>query len=186
MIERVENFISEEEARQLYERAERGRVNEGWHQAGNWSLPGKILHYDITARVVREFPELSLDGKCHVSIEMSHGDNAWHKDTGIGCNNPRPHLAWRKFSAEILLSPPDSFEGGDLEFREKASPIRHYCELLVYDSDKEHRVTPVTSGERIVFLMFCEDSLYRRCGECEEVQYDSPRLMENMKCGMCA
>lgn len=73
-------------------------------------------------------------------------------------NKPRPMN--HKISASIPLSDPESYEGGDFNFRRSFGPDfvpvpvgRERGELIVFPSWTLHEVTPVTRGERWVLLV---------------------------------
>ena len=83
----------------------------------------------------------------------------WHQDTsGIKQSNEI-----RKLSLTLVLSNPDTFEGGELQFYNGGRPIQDMGEItadqiksdikaqgtvIVFDSQDWHRVTPVTKGVR--------------------------------------
>jgi hypothetical protein len=79
-------------------------------------------------------------------VEQHNGGHPWHCDTGDG-----NHMPWCRWSASVLLSPPDRFTGGVFEFRDAS--YRNYLDALIFSSDEEHRVTP-HEGERKVLLIF--------------------------------
>lgn len=58
----------------------------------------------------------------------------------------------RKLSAVLFLSNPTTFEGGEFEFKSEDIFLQNkrlpQGSILVFPSFLEHRVTPVTSGER--------------------------------------
>lgn len=81
------------------------------------------------------------------------------------CGNYKSHYDWhadqlfrqdppysRKMSVVIPLSDPNTFEGGDFEFRDTGSPDRQIHmqrgSVLCFPSYYSHRVTPVTKGTR--------------------------------------
>ena len=83
----------------------------------------------------------------------------WHQDTsGIKQSNEI-----RKLSLTLVLSNPDTFEGGELQFYNGGRPIQDMGEItadqiksdikaqgtvIVFDSQDWHRVTPITKGVR--------------------------------------
>jgi PKHD-type hydroxylase len=67
----------------------------------------------------------------------------WHVDLGPG------RASLRKLSVSIQLSPPDTYDGGDLEFPDVVGPVtRAQGSAIVFPSHLRHRVTAVTRGER--------------------------------------
>lgn len=82
----------------------------------------------------------------------------WHMDFG-------PHeISHRKLSITVQLSDPDSYEGGDLLFRandrEEPAP-RSAGTVVVFPSFVQHRVTPITSGERRSIVGWAAGRPYR-------------------------
>ena len=100
------------------------------------------------------------------NIERQGKGHGWHYD---GCNKELEpnHMAWCNYSAVLLLSPPDSFKGGEFQYTDKEStednPVtlkdELYGSLFLYSSGADndplwHRATAHTEGERWMFLMF--------------------------------
>jgi len=87
------------------------------------------------------------------------GFYGWHKDdSGLSKSNEI-----RKLSLTLVLSAPDTFEGGELQFYNGDRPMDDVGEItgeqvkndiksqgtvIVFDSRDWHRVTPVTKGVR--------------------------------------
>jgi len=87
------------------------------------------------------------------------GFYGWHQDaSGIDPDNET-----RKLSLTLVLSNPDNFEGGELQFYNGGRPMEDMGEItgeqvtndikaqgsvVVFDSRDWHRVTPVTKGVR--------------------------------------
>jgi PKHD-type hydroxylase len=94
------------------------------------------------------------------------GFYGWHQDaSGIDPNNER-----RKLSLTLVLSNPDTFEGGELQFYNGDRPMRNVGDVtaeqikkdihtqgtvIVFDSMDWHRVTPVTEGVRHSVVCWC-------------------------------
>lgn len=74
------------------------------------------------------------------------GHYAYHKDTEL----PNNQKIVRKLSAVLFLSDTKDYEGGIFEFKELEGQIDKMPQgsIIVFPSYVEHRVTPVTSGER--------------------------------------
>lgn len=70
----------------------------------------------------------------------------WHSDYDL-------YDPW-KLTVQVQLTPPDSYEGGELEVigREGILPTLRPGDALVTPSYLVHRITPVVSGERIVIV----------------------------------
>ena len=123
------------------------RINElAWHflRKANESL----FHYDLAFFQAIQFAEYKV------------GDFFdWHQDYGgISKSNEV-----RKLSLTLVLSDPDTFEGGELQFynggrhmedgitktwEQTKHDIQSQGTAIVFDSRDWHRVTPVTKGVR--------------------------------------
>ena len=93
----------------------------------------------------------------------------WHIDMGEEPYKEGPLKGKiRKLSMSILLSDPNDFEGGNLEFdyRENDSPITRYefankGSCVVFPSFIYHRVTPVTKGTRYSLVIWAVGKAFR-------------------------
>ena len=86
------------------------------------------------------------------------GHYDWHIDLGVGATSRR------KLSASIQLSPGEAYEGGDLEFHLSGldrDKMRQQGTLIAFPSFLEHRVTPVTRGERYSLVVWVDGPPYR-------------------------
>ena len=106
------------------------------------------FNYDLTSFEAIQFAEYK-DG----------GFYGWHQDaSGIDPNNET-----RKLSLSLILSDPNSFEGGELQFYNGDRPLADIGKIseeqikkdieaqgtvVVFDSRDWHRVQPVTKGVR--------------------------------------
>lgn len=71
------------------------------------------------------------------------GHYDWHVDIGPG------RYSRRKLSMSVQLSPPDEYDGGELQFKStEEAGHREQGSLIVFPSYMEHRVAPVTRGRR--------------------------------------
>ncbi len=80
------------------------------------------------------------------------GHFEWHSDLG-----DRGIASLRKVSATILLSDPDSYEGGDLQLLDggkELTPGRNQGMAVFFPSFQNHRVLPVTRGTRHVLILW--------------------------------
>lgn len=123
------------------------KINElAWHFLRE---ANKIqFNYDLTFFQAIQFAEYK-DG----------GFYGWHQDaSGIDPNNET-----RKLSLTLVLSDPNTFEGGELQFYSGGRPMEDMGEItaeqvqqdiqaqgsvICFDSRDFHRVTPVTKGIR--------------------------------------
>lgn len=88
--------------------------------------------------------------------ERGHYD--WHMDLGTG------PMSCRKLSLSVQLSQPDAYDGGDLEFRIAGlsrERLRRQGTLIAFPSYLQHRVAPVTRGERWSLVAWIEGPPYR-------------------------
>jgi PKHD-type hydroxylase len=70
-----------------------------------------------------------------------------HMDIGRG------HMSTRKLGVTVQLSPPGSYEGGELVFADaRQSAPREFGSVVVFPTYMRHRVTRVTRGTRISFV----------------------------------
>lgn len=85
----------------------------------------------------------------------------WHADDTLKPNNDG---LLRKLSISILLSDEHSFEGGVFEFKgfeDENQPKLKQGSIIVFPSLLEHRVTPVTSGDRYSAVTWVSGPAYR-------------------------
>ena len=76
----------------------------------------------------------------------------WHTDNDVNCQNEPPV---RKISMTCLLSPPNEFEGGDLELTKEGQSVKlQQGQAIFFASFIRHRVAPVTRGNRKSLVMW--------------------------------
>ena len=86
------------------------------------------------------------------------GHYDWHIDLGTG------RFSRRKLSLSIQLTDGASYDGGELEFHIKGldrAKMRQQGTLIAFPSFHEHRVTPVTRGERFSLVAWADGPPYR-------------------------
>lgn len=84
----------------------------------------------------------------------------WHEDLTWKTSK----LVHRKLSMVIQLSPPDAYEGGDLQLQNEApdpSRLRRQGTVIVFPSFHRHCVTPVTKGERFSLVSWYDGPKFR-------------------------
>jgi len=121
----------------------------------------KMFHYDLTYFQSIQFAEYKDGG---------HYD--WHIDS---YNQDQPNKT-RKLSLSLVLSNPDNFEGGKLEFYNGGRPweekgdttgeqikidLESQGTVVVFDSRDYHRVTPVTDGVRHSVVCWATGAAFR-------------------------
>tara|TARA_R110000822_G_scaffold98351_3_gene222524 strand:+ start:557 stop:958 length:402 start_codon:yes stop_codon:yes gene_type:complete len=104
------------------------------------NIVSRLLDY------VRLVADVDISGEAYCRVEERKEGHPWHFDTGT--NN---HMLWCKWSASVLLTPPDKFTGGGFYFRD-CGPLFHHLDLVLFSGD-EHMVKR-NSGGRKVLLMF--------------------------------
>ncbi len=76
----------------------------------------------------------------------------WHMDNDVMGKHQPPV---RKISMTLLLSDPSTFEGGELEFMSKGKTAKlKQGQAIFFASWLQHRVKPVTRGERKSLVMW--------------------------------
>ena len=76
----------------------------------------------------------------------------WHIDNDVSGKHQPPI---RKISMTLLLSPENEFEGGELEFMSKGKTAKlKQGQAIFFASWLQHRVKPVTRGERKSLVMW--------------------------------
>jgi PKHD-type hydroxylase len=91
----------------------------------------------------------------------------WHQDTWEEPynlpNEPQKHGKIRKLSVSVLLSDPNSYEGGELEFHSGnikdnktliCDELKEKGSIVVFPSFIWHRVKPVTKGTRYSLVIW--------------------------------
>tara|TARA_R100001369_G_C3305005_1_gene166356 strand:+ start:341 stop:775 length:435 start_codon:yes stop_codon:yes gene_type:complete len=122
------------------------------------TLAGVLDYIDFTdvriagvLDIVRGLVPIELCESSYARVEQRTEGHPWHQDTGT-----KGHMGWCKYSASVLLVPPNRFTGGGFYFRDQPNnPVFHFCDLLVYSSgpNNVHSVSR-NSGERVSLIMF--------------------------------
>lgn len=123
--------------------------------------------YAVPARV--RFPMVSLYRE-----GMRYGDHVDAPIMGSGeATRTRNDL-----SLTLFLSPPDSYQGGELVVRGAAGEQRVKLpagSAVLYRSQHRHRVNPVTAGERLAAVTWVQSHV--RDAEEREILFDMSRAM---------
>ena len=83
---------------------------------------------------------------------LTGGFYEWHMDNDVMGIRQQPV---RKISMTLLLSDPSTFEGGELEFMSKGKTAKlKQGQAIFFASWLQHRVKPVTRGERKSLVMW--------------------------------
>ena len=99
------------------------------------------FHFDLT----------DISGGIQYTVYDKNDHFDWHRD---GTWNMEEDIARRKLSVSLLLSEPDEYEGGELEFEEEQTDEITSLKppagtAIVFPSWVKHRVAPIKSGQRI-------------------------------------
>jgi len=83
---------------------------------------------------------------------LTDGFYEWHMDNDVLGKNQPPV---RKISMTLLLSDPSTFDGGELEFMSDGKTAKlKQGQAIFFASWLQHRVKPVTKGERKSLVMW--------------------------------
>lgn len=87
------------------------------------------------------------------------GHYKYHKDVDMPSNQKID----RKLSAVLFLSNPKDYEGGLFEFKALENNMQKFPQgsIIVFPSYIEHRVTPVTKGERYTAVAWAEGPAFK-------------------------
>jgi len=120
-----------------------------WWGPENW-VTSIFSHYFYLANSNNWEYDLTYLSQIQITKYNAGGFYTWHCDYGVDNDS---HKNTRKLSASLLMSDPTTFVGGDLEFinynGKKVKAPREIGSMTVFDSRLPHRVTQLTSGERI-------------------------------------
>ena len=93
-----------------------------------------------------------------------NGHYDWHSDYMAS----RENRECRKLSMTLMLSKRDEYEGGSFEFQRYEDGASHFDEInldigdmLVFQSIIQHKVNPVTSGERRVLVAWAWGPMFK-------------------------
>jgi PKHD-type hydroxylase len=116
----------------------------------------RVANRDVFDFDVSEFAESPQVARYGAERE-GHFD--WHSDVGEGRLAER-----RKLTVVVQLSPPDAYEGGDLDLMPgagKRTADRARGTATIFPAFVLHRVTPVTRGERHSLTVWCHGAPFR-------------------------
>jgi hypothetical protein len=146
--------------------SEYGTIKQEGCTTALWSHPVVQRLADVVCRSV----DAQVQGSAYCVVqypELDHGAQAPHTDRSIPYSEAGQPLIptddaemlWCRWTAVALLSPPDSFEGGNFWFRfpdEIVHKHEHYLSLVIYDCHQVHSVERWSEGRRGVLVMFFE------------------------------
>ena len=116
------------------------------------------MYRDIEATMLKAnnnhfgFEGMQLTEPGQFTHYLTGGFYEWHMDNDVQGKHQPPV---RKISMTLLLSDPSTFEGGDLEIMSKGKTAKlKQGQAMFFASWLQHRVTPVTKGERKSLVMW--------------------------------
>ena len=116
------------------------------------------MYRDIEATMLKAnnnhfgFDGMRLTEVAQFTHYLTGGFYDWHMDNDVQGNHQPPV---RKISMTLLLSDPTTFEGGELEFMSKGKTAKlKQGQAIFFASWLQHRVKPVTQGERKSLVMW--------------------------------
>ncbi|MEL6323094.1 MAG: Fe2+-dependent dioxygenase [Pseudomonadota bacterium] len=118
-------------------------------------LQGALLRNDWAMDICRP-RSMAVPVLAKYTPGMAYGS---HVDTGVITGNPPIRV---DISCTVFLSPPDTYEGGELIVRPGSGEMRFKERpgaAVFYPSTHFHEVAAVTAGERLVGLTFIESTV---------------------------
>ena len=116
------------------------------------------MYKDIQATMLKAngnhfgFDVMKLTEPGQFTHYLTGGFYDWHMDNDVLGKHQPPV---RKISMTLLLSDPSTFEGGELEFMSKGKTAKlQQGQAIFFASWLQHRVKPVTQGERKSLVMW--------------------------------
>lgn len=103
-----------------------------------------------------------LTGQQQTQIGRYRGENEgfydWHMDADVPVDGIQ-----RKLSCVILLNDPSEFTGGELQLKTKEGEnlLTKQGDIIVFPSFLEHKVTPVTQGNRYTAVTWATGPAFR-------------------------
>ena len=116
------------------------------------------MYKDIEATMLKAnnnhfgFEGMQLTETAQFTHYLEGGFYDWHMDNDVQGKHQQPV---RKISMTLLLSDPATFEGGELEIMSKGKTAKlKQGQAIFFASWLQHRVKPVTQGERKSLVMW--------------------------------
>ena len=146
-----------------------GQVRSSKNAWINWDewLPGIIYNMMMSAN--NEYFKYDLDyfhskvqSTVYTADKRDHYN--WHVDTSNSVIKSGSNKE-RKLSCYLIISGPNEYEGGELEFQydnifhKSYKPERGEC--IIFPSWLPHKVNPVTSGKRISLVAWIQGPLFK-------------------------
>ena len=119
-----------------------------WLTELDWVSTIFTHYYRIANRELWEYDLTEME-EIQVTKYNKNHFYGWHCDYGTSGDKELT----RKLSASIILSDPNEYSGGKLQFLDwhgkVVTPTKKKGSIIIFDSRTPHRVTPVLKGQRI-------------------------------------
>jgi PKHD-type hydroxylase len=130
------------------ENPESRRCEISWIPEIDWVSTIFTHYFHIANREIWEYDLTELE-----SIQVTKYDKnhfyGWHSDYGTSADKSLT----RKLSMSIILSDPEDYSGGKLQFIDYMGKVQNVTKergtVVVFDSRTPHRVTPILRGRRL-------------------------------------
>ena len=175
MFNTIENVLTADELAELRAIAERsnfidGRISAPGAPVKNNRVVGDRAAFDRAAQIVADALYRSEDFRVFAfpkamtpPVLTRYGAGMYYGTHTDAAFMPQPTRLLRSdLSCTVFLSPPESYEGGELVTRFGNAEMRLRAPAgaaIVYPSTTLHRVEEVTKGERLVALTFIESRI---------------------------
>jgi PKHD-type hydroxylase len=157
-----------------------GTTTAGWHaklvknnqQVDRTQLEYQPLNKSVTEAIMRNGTFRMAARPRHITPLLF----SRYKDSmeyGTHVDDPVMYNLRSDISFTLFLADPNSYDGGELVMETSAGeqPFKLKAgHMIIYPSTTLHRVTPVTRGERIAAVGWCQS--YVRTAEQREILYD--------------
>ena len=105
-------------------------------------------YFHIANREIWEYDLTEIESVQVTKYDKNHF-YGWHSDYGTSSNKQ----VTRKLSMSIILSDPEDYSGGKLQFIDYMGKVQSITKergtVIVFDSRTPHRVTPILRGQRL-------------------------------------
>jgi len=119
-----------------------------WIEEIDWVCTIFTHYFHIANREIFEYDLTEMESLQVTKYDKSHF-YGWHSDYGTSGNKDLT----RKLSMSIVLSDPEEYSGGKLQFIDYQGKVQNATKakgsIIVFDSRTPHRVTPILRGQRL-------------------------------------
>lgn len=115
-----------------------------WHKLSKLANTANDAHFNFDLLGFKECAQFTI-------YDENGSHYNWHMDYGAG------RMSVRKLSIVVQITPPDQYEGGDLQLLYSNHPTvanKSLGNAIVFPSYTMHRVTPITSGKRYSLVIW--------------------------------